>query len=83
MKTSSFARRGLIAAALMAAAPLAFVHAYPKVQQPGPGAKVSAPHEVTIEFAEALEPTFSAMYVTTESGRSRLTNPPSISTTRT
>lgn len=68
MKTSSFARRGLIAAALMAAAPLAFAHAYPKVQQPGPGTKVSAPHKVTIEFTEALEPTFSSMYVTTESG---------------
>nr|WP_050452219.1 copper resistance protein CopC [Candidatus Burkholderia verschuerenii] len=68
MKTSTLATRGLLAAVLLAAAQLASAHAIPKVQQPGPGAKVSAPHEVTIEFTEALEPTFSAMYVTTESG---------------
>jgi copper resistance protein C len=68
MNTRSLASRGALAAALLAVAQLASAHAYPKVQQPGPGAKVDAPHEVVIEFTEALEPTFSSMVVTTESG---------------
>lgn len=62
------ALRGALACALIATTSLAFAHALPKLQQPGPGATVSAPHEVSIEFGEALEPTFSKMIVTTEKG---------------
>jgi copper resistance protein C len=60
--------RGALAAALVIAAQSAFAHAIPKLQQPGPGATVSAPKEVSIEFGEALEPTFSSMWVTTVAG---------------
>jgi copper resistance protein C len=68
MTTKTSASRGLIAAALLVCAQFAFAHAIPKIQQPGPGAKVSSPQEVTIQFTEALEPTFTSMIVTTESG---------------
>ncbi|MDR5738520.1 copper resistance protein CopC [Caballeronia sp. LZ016] len=60
--------RGMLAFALIASAQVAFAHALPKLQQPGPGATVSAPHEVSIVFGEALEPTFSSMLVTNAQG---------------
>jgi copper resistance protein C len=68
MTTHKHAWRALLAAGLFTFAQFAFAHAYPKVQQPGPGAKVSAPQEVTILFTEDLEPTFSSIWVTTEAG---------------
>jgi copper resistance protein C len=60
--------RGALAAALVVSAQGAFAHAFPKIQQPGPGGTVTAPKEVSIEFGEALEPTFSSLWVTTVSG---------------
>ncbi|WP_244813588.1 copper resistance protein CopC [Caballeronia sp. Lep1P3] len=62
------ALRGALAFALVAATQLAHAHALPKQQQPGPGATVSAPHEASIEFGEALEPAFSSMLVTDARG---------------
>ncbi|MDR5854400.1 copper resistance protein CopC [Caballeronia sp. LZ062] len=66
--TFQSARRGALALALTACAPFALAHALPKLQQPGPGATVSTPHEVSIEFGERLEPTFSSMLVTDAHG---------------
>ncbi|MDR5756887.1 copper homeostasis periplasmic binding protein CopC [Caballeronia sp. LZ035] len=67
MKPSSL-MRGALALACALAAQLALAHALPKLQQPGPGATVSAPHEVAIDFGEALEPTFSKLLVTNAQG---------------
>lgn len=67
MKSSSLVR-GALALAFIGAAQFAFAHALPKVQQPGPGATVSAPREVAIDFGEALEPTFSKLIVTNAQG---------------
>jgi len=66
--TLKSALRGALAFALATSTQLALAHALPKLQQPGPGATVSAPHEVSIEFGEALEPTFSSMLVTDAHG---------------
>ncbi len=68
MNKRTLASRGAQAVALLVVAQIAFAHAIPKIQQPGPGATVAAPKEVEIEFTESLEPTFSSMYVTTEAG---------------
>ncbi|SPB18630.1 copper resistance protein CopC [Caballeronia novacaledonica] len=65
---SSSIKRGALALAFLGATQLALAHALPKVQQPGPGATVSAPHEVSIDFSEALEPTFSKLIVTNAQG---------------
>ncbi|WP_250512964.1 copper resistance protein CopC [Caballeronia sp. INDeC2] len=67
MLSSSFMRRAL-ALVLAGSAQLACAHALPKLQQPGPGATVSAPHDVAIDFGEALEPTFSKLIVTNAQG---------------
>lgn len=70
MKNALFVR-GALAALLVAVAPLALSHALPKVQQPASGATVAeAPHEVSIEFGEALEPGFSSIAVTDANGKS-------------
>ncbi|MDR5792893.1 copper resistance protein CopC [Caballeronia sp. LZ008] len=66
---SSSLMRSALALAFIGSAQLAFAHALPKLQQPGPGATVSAPHEVAIDFGEALEPTFSKLIVTNAQGR--------------
>ncbi|WP_250509060.1 MULTISPECIES: copper homeostasis periplasmic binding protein CopC [unclassified Caballeronia] len=63
------ALRGALACAFFASASFAFAHALPKLQQPGPGATVNAPHEVSIDFGEALEPTFSKLTVTNGQGK--------------
>jgi len=65
---SSSLMPGALALAFIGSTQLAFAHALPKLQQPGPGATVSAPHEVAIEFGEALEPTFSKLIVTNAQG---------------
>jgi copper resistance protein C len=65
---SSSLLRGVLALAFIGTAQLAFAHALPKVQSPGPGATVNAPHEVAIDFGEALEPTFSKLIVTDAHG---------------
>lgn len=67
MKASSL-MRGALALAFIGSAQLALAHALPRVQNPGPGATVSAPHEVAIDFGEALEPTFSKLIVTDAKG---------------
>ncbi|WP_250499394.1 copper resistance protein CopC [Caballeronia sp. GAWG1-5s-s] len=66
--TFQSALRSVLAFALAASTQLAFAHALPKLQQPGPGATVSAPHEVSIEFGERIEPTFSSLLVTDAHG---------------
>ncbi|SAK63646.1 copper resistance protein CopC [Caballeronia fortuita] len=68
MFSSSSPMRGALALALIGSAQLAFAHALPKLQQPGPGATVSAPHQVAIDFGEALEPAFSKLIVTNAQG---------------
>lgn len=68
MKSSSLVR-GALALAFAGASQLGLAHALPKRQNPGPGATVSAPHEVAIEFGEALEPTFSKLIVTNAQGK--------------
>lgn len=65
---SSSLLRGALALAFIGTAQLALAHALPKIQNPGPGATVSAPHEVAIDFGEALEPTFSKLIVTDAHG---------------
>lgn len=65
---SSSLMRGALALALAGTAHIALAHALPKLQNPGPGATVSAPHEVAIDFGEALEPTFSKLIVTNAQG---------------
>ncbi|CAH2810577.1 MAG: Copper resistance protein CopC [uncultured Caballeronia sp.] len=67
MKPSSLVC-GALALAFAGASQFALAHALPKLQNPGPGATVSAPHEVAIEFGEALEPTFSKLIVTNAQG---------------
>jgi methionine-rich copper-binding protein CopC len=63
------ALRGMLVFACIATPQLAFAHAVPKLEQPGPGATVSAPQEVSIVFGEALEPAFSSMLVTNAQGK--------------
>jgi copper resistance protein C len=66
---SSFTKRVVFAAALAIATQCAFAHAMPKQQSPAPDSTVSAPHEVAIDFGEALEPSFSTLVVTDASGK--------------
>ncbi|SAL45730.1 copper resistance protein CopC [Caballeronia terrestris] len=61
--------RGALAASLIVAAPFAFAHAVPKHQVPAADSTVSAPHEVAIDFGEALEPSFSKLDVTDAAGK--------------
>jgi copper resistance protein C len=69
MKTTLFAR-GALAALTLAFAQFAHAHAFPKLQTPAAGATVDgAPHEVSIEFSEALEPAFSSITVTDSAGK--------------
>ncbi len=80
MKTSTFAR-GAFAAMAVVLAQLAHAHAFPKVQTPAAGATVSAaPHEVAIEFDEALEPAFSSIAVTDDKGKPVIDGKPSVDT---
>lgn len=63
--------RGLVAASTLVLARFACAHAYPTHQSPEAGATVSpAPHEVSIEFDDALEPAFSSITVTDAQGKS-------------
>lgn len=55
-------------AALLSATP-AWAHVFPKHQEPGAGAAVSAPKEVRIQFDGDLEPAFSKLTVTDSSGK--------------
>ncbi|AIO35059.1 copC domain protein [Burkholderia cenocepacia] len=70
MKTSALLR-GAAAALTVIVAQAAHAHAFPKTQQPAAGATLtSAPHAVTIDFDEALEPAFSSIAVTDSRGQS-------------
>ncbi|WP_179405604.1 copper resistance CopC family protein [Burkholderia guangdongensis] len=70
MKTS-LSIRGVLAASVLLIAQAAHAHAFPKVQQPAAGATLaSAPHVVSIEFNDALEPAFSSITVTDGTGKS-------------
>lgn len=58
----------VVAASLLCVAALAHAHAFPKVRTPAPQTTVVPPHEVSIEFSEALEPAFSSITVTDAHG---------------
>jgi len=59
---------GAVATALLAAATLAQAHAYPKIRTPAADTTVVAPHEVSIEFDDAVEPAFTSITVTDAHG---------------
>jgi methionine-rich copper-binding protein CopC len=60
----------LVLAALLAGMSAARAHAMLEQATPGAGAKLGAPpKDVTLQFSEALEPTFSGLSVTDRSGR--------------
>jgi methionine-rich copper-binding protein CopC len=61
--------RGTLAASFLVAAQFAFAHAHPKTQTPAPDATVSAPHEVSIDYTEGLEPSFSKLVVVDAQGK--------------
>ncbi|MCU9953801.1 MULTISPECIES: copper resistance CopC family protein [Burkholderia] len=70
MKTATFVR-GALAALGFVAIQAAHAHALPKTQEPAANATLSsAPHAVTIDFSEALEPAFSSIAVTDSHGQS-------------
>jgi len=48
---------------------VALAHAHPKVMDPAPGATVTAPKHVSIVFSEALDPKFSSLHLTRQSGQ--------------
>ncbi|SIT39644.1 Copper resistance protein CopC [Paraburkholderia ribeironis] len=63
--------RGALAALVFVIVQVAQAHAFPKVQQPAAGATLTtAPHAVSIEFDEALEPAFSSITVADSQGKS-------------
>ena len=58
-----------VAVSLVAVTSLAHAHAYPKIRTPAADTTVAEPpHEVAIEFDEALEPAFSSIAVTDAHG---------------
>ncbi|WGS44987.1 copper resistance protein CopC [Burkholderia sp. JSH-S8] len=62
--------RVAFAALAFVIAQAAHAHAFPKVQQPAAGATLAtAPHTVSIEFDEALEPAFSSITVADSQGK--------------
>ena len=65
---SSLLRATLIMACVTSAQ-LAFAHARPEQQSPMPDATVDAPHEVSIDFSEGLEPAFSTLVVIDATGK--------------
>ncbi|KAB0644345.1 copper homeostasis periplasmic binding protein CopC [Burkholderia latens] len=70
MKTTSFVR-GALAALGFVLAQAAHAHAHPKTLEPAADATLSsAPHAVTIDFSETLEPAFSSIAVTDSHGQS-------------
>jgi methionine-rich copper-binding protein CopC len=61
--------RALLAALLLASAPLVQAHAHPEHLRPAPGATVAAGIDsVSIEFSENLEPAFSSIVVSDARG---------------
>ncbi|MDN7587547.1 copper homeostasis periplasmic binding protein CopC [Burkholderia seminalis] len=70
MNTATFLR-GALAALGFVVIQAAHAHAIPKKQDPAADAALSAaPHAVTIDFSEALEPAFSSIAVTDSRGQS-------------
>ncbi|WP_322081225.1 copper homeostasis periplasmic binding protein CopC [Burkholderia sp. BCC1972] len=70
MNTATFFR-GALAALGFIVIQAAHAHATPKTQDPAADATLSAaPHAVTINFSEALEPAFSSIAVTDSRGQS-------------
>jgi methionine-rich copper-binding protein CopC len=70
MKAIDFVRCALAAFAFVTVQ-VAYAHAFPKVQEPAAGATLTtAPHAVSIEFDDALEPAFSSITVTNSQGKS-------------
>ncbi|MDN7902680.1 copper homeostasis periplasmic binding protein CopC [Burkholderia diffusa] len=70
MKTTAFVRGALVALSFVVAQ-AAHAHAHPKTLDPAANATLSsAPHAVTIDFSETLEPAFSSIAVTDSHGQS-------------
>ncbi|RQZ11517.1 copper resistance protein CopC [Burkholderia sp. Bp9031] len=70
MKTTAFLRGALVALGFVVAQ-AAHAHAHPKTLEPAANATLSsAPHAVTIDFSETLEPAFSSIAVTDSNGQS-------------
>lgn len=70
MKTTAFLRGALVALGFVVAQ-AAHAHARPKTLEPAANATLSsAPHAVTIDFSETLEPAFSSIAVTDSNGQS-------------
>ncbi|WP_321806922.1 copper homeostasis periplasmic binding protein CopC [Burkholderia sp. BCC1993] len=70
MKTTAFLRGALVALGFVVAQ-AAHAHAHPKTLEPAADATLSsAPHAVTIDFSETLEPAFSSIAVTDSHGQS-------------
>jgi copper resistance protein C len=55
---------------MLAVVPSAFAHAHPKKMAPAPDSSGPAPAKITITFSEAIEPKFSSIRLTDESGKS-------------
>jgi hypothetical protein len=55
---------------MLAAVPSALAHAHPKVMKPAPDSTGPAPSSVSITFSEEVEPKFSFIQLTDESGKS-------------
>ena len=70
------------AIALLLAVGPAQAHAMLEHAVPGAGATVSAPKEVTLDFSEALEPSFSIVTVTDANGHNVTTGPSQAEGTR-
>jgi methionine-rich copper-binding protein CopC len=47
----------------------AFAHAHPKVMEPAADSVVPAPTKITVTFSEAVEPKFSSLTLTDETGK--------------
>jgi len=60
--------RSVVAASLVAVTSFAFAHSFPKVRTPAADTTVVAPHDVSIEFDNPIEPAFSSITVTDAHG---------------
>lgn len=61
--------RAMLILACVTSAQLASAHARPEQQSPKPDATIDAPHEVSIDFSEGLEPAFSTLVVIDATGK--------------
>ena len=69
-----FSRILAVAFVLLAVVPFAFAHAHPTATNPAPDSTGPAPKVISITFSEAIEPKFSSIKLTDESGKSADSN---------